>query len=260
MAQPRAHAFATFNGGSHLLLAQRHDILVSALKSIPNFTGETSISPIEHIQKISNVYNIHGITEVADVVRLLASSLKGKALQWYRSFPHNSITDWDGLGEEICKHFEEKSDHLSLLEQLNTIKREPHEYMTNFNYRFQNTWDRIPTVVKPSLGNAFWYYLRAFNNDISTTLQYIGGDSLPNGYEIAIRVENILIQGGKLAPRPPMTFFLDMPNHRPTIAPIPTSSTSQSLVVVLIASKSSNEFDNIESMMKKLMQNVDKKL
>ena len=46
MAQPRVHAFSTFNGGIPLLLAQRHDIPVSALKSIPEFTSETSISPL----------------------------------------------------------------------------------------------------------------------------------------------------------------------------------------------------------------------
>ena len=63
MAQPRAHAFATFDGGSPLLLAQRHDIPISALKSILEFTGETSISPLEHIQEVANVYNIHRIIE-----------------------------------------------------------------------------------------------------------------------------------------------------------------------------------------------------
>ena len=42
----RAHAFSTFNGGSPLLLAQRHDIPISALKSVPKFIGETSKSPI----------------------------------------------------------------------------------------------------------------------------------------------------------------------------------------------------------------------
>ncbi len=76
MAKPRAHAFSTFSGGSALLLDQRHDILVLALKSIPNFIGETSISPIEHIQEISNVCNIHGIVKDDVVIRLLASSLK----------------------------------------------------------------------------------------------------------------------------------------------------------------------------------------
>ena len=93
MAQPRFHAFATFNGGSPLLLTQRHDIPVSALKSIPDFTGETSISPLEHIQEVANVCNIHGITEDDVVVRLLASSLKGKTLQWYRGLTHGSVTD-----------------------------------------------------------------------------------------------------------------------------------------------------------------------
>lgn len=163
MEQLRVHAFATFNGGIPLLLSQRHDIPVFALKSIPDFTGETFISPLEHIQEVANVYNIHGITEDDVAVRLLATSLKGKALQWYRGLAHGSITDWDGLGAGLCKHFEDKSDHLSFLEQLATIKRAPHECMTDFNYRFLKTWDRIPTSVKPTPANAFLHYLRAFN-------------------------------------------------------------------------------------------------
>jgi hypothetical protein len=76
MALPRDHTFSTFNGGSPLLLSQSHDILVAALKSIPEFTGETSISPLEHIQEVENVYNIHVIIEDDVAVRLLASSLK----------------------------------------------------------------------------------------------------------------------------------------------------------------------------------------
>ena len=47
---------------------------------------------------MSNVCNIHGVIEYDVVVRLIASSLKGKPLQWYRGSPHNSIIDWDGLG------------------------------------------------------------------------------------------------------------------------------------------------------------------
>ena len=71
-----AHTFSTFNGGIPLLLAQRHDIPIATLKSIPEFTGEPSISPLEHIQEVANVYNIHGIIEDDVAVRLLASSLK----------------------------------------------------------------------------------------------------------------------------------------------------------------------------------------
>jgi hypothetical protein len=116
MALPRVHAFATFNGGSPLLLAQRHDIPTSALKSLPNFMGETSVSPLEHIQEVANVCNIHGVTDDDVAVRLLATSFKGKALQWYKGLAHGSIANWDELGVALCKHFEDKSDHLSLLE------------------------------------------------------------------------------------------------------------------------------------------------
>ena len=116
MALPRNQVFSTFNGGSPLVLAYLHDILVSALKSIPFFTSETSISLVEHIQEVSNICNIHGIVEDDVAIRLLASSLKGKSLQWYRGLPHNSITNWDELGERLCKKFEDKSDHLSFIE------------------------------------------------------------------------------------------------------------------------------------------------
>ena len=69
-------------------------------------------------------------------IRLLASSLKGKALKYYRGLAHNTISNMDEIRERVCKHFEDKSDHLSLLEQLTIIKRAPQKYMIDFNYRF----------------------------------------------------------------------------------------------------------------------------
>ena len=62
-------------------------------------------------------------------IRILASSLKGKSLKCYRGLAHNTISNWDEIGEILCKHFEDKIDHLSLLEWITTIKRVPHEYM-----------------------------------------------------------------------------------------------------------------------------------
>lgn len=135
----RQFSFAPFNVGSPLILAQRDAIPPFALKILPFFTGETTVTPLEHIQEVSNVCNFHGVIEDNVAVRLLASSLKGKALQWFRGLPRNSIINWDDLGDKLCKHFKDKSDHLSLLEQLITIKRAPHEYMIDFNYRFQKT-------------------------------------------------------------------------------------------------------------------------
>lgn len=73
----------------------------------------------------------------------------------------------------------------------------------------------------------------------------MGGDTLLAAYEVTIREENILIQGGKLSPRSLMPFFPNMP----TVAPIPTMSTSQPLVMTAIASTSSNEFGELKDMM-----------
>ena len=75
--------------------------------------------------------------------------------------------------------------------------------------------------MKPTPSNAFLHYLRAFNSDSATTIQTMGGNTFPDAYEIEIREENILIQGGNLAPRPPMPFFPDIPNHQLEIALFP---------------------------------------
>ena len=98
MSLPRNQVSTTFNGVSPLILVDRHEILVFALKSISNFISETSISLIEHIQEVSNIHNIHGVVEDDVTIRLLASSLKGKALHWYIVLPHNSIKNRDELG------------------------------------------------------------------------------------------------------------------------------------------------------------------
>ena len=45
----------------------------------------------------------------------------------------------------------------------------------------------------------------------------MGGTTLPRAYDMAIRVENTLIQGGKIAPRPPMPLFPEIQNHQPLL-------------------------------------------
>lgn len=87
----------------------------------------------------------------------------------------------------------------------------------------------------------------------------MGGDTLLNAYETAIKVENILIQGEKLAPRPPMPFFPDVPNHQPAIAPLPTISTSQALTPIPQASTSSNGIDELKEMLQGLVLNTEKR-
>ena len=255
----RNQLFSAFNGSNPLLLAKRNDISYFLLKVSLFFTSETLTCPIEHIQEVSSVCNIHNVIEDDVAIELLVACFKGKALQWYKSLPHNSITSWDELGGKSCKHFEDKSDLFSLLEQLTTIKRAPHECMTIFNYRFQRTWDRILVAMRPTPSNAFLHYLNDFDNNITIALQFMRGDTLPATYDMAIRADNILIQVGSLAPRPLIPLFPDMPTQQPTTPPFPTTSTSQSFIA-LDASTSISEVGKLRGMLHVLAQRLDKKL
>ncbi|KAH9308693.1 hypothetical protein KI387_036604, partial [Taxus chinensis] len=87
----------------------------------------------------------HEINEMQVAVKLLESSFKGKALQWFRSLGAGSITNWNQLCIALHEQFGEKGDNL---EQLTTIKRAPNEQLTDFNFRFQRTWERIPVAVR----------------------------------------------------------------------------------------------------------------
>ena len=57
-----------------------------------------------------------------------------------------------------------------------------------------------------------------------------------------------------------MPFFPDVPNHQLAMAPLPTTSTSQSLALVPQASTLSNGMGGIKEMMQSMMLNIDKRL
>ncbi|KAH9327440.1 hypothetical protein KI387_007618, partial [Taxus chinensis] len=55
------------------------------LKNIPYFTRENQTTPGDHVKDIANICAIHEMNEMQVFFKLLASSFKGKALQWFRS-------------------------------------------------------------------------------------------------------------------------------------------------------------------------------
>lgn len=136
MAAPRQHLFTPFNGGTTLNIIHHDDIPVASLRGLPYFTGEDFTTLVEHIRDIATLCSVHNITQENVALRLLVASLKGKALQWFRGLTANSIATWDALGNGLYQHFADKSDNLSLLEQLSTIQRAPHEHLVDFNYQF----------------------------------------------------------------------------------------------------------------------------
>ncbi|KAH9291982.1 hypothetical protein KI387_042826, partial [Taxus chinensis] len=248
--------YVNFTGSSPLALNAQHPVPIAALKNIPYFTGENQTTPGDHVKDIANLCAIHEINEMQVAVKLLASSFKGKALQWFRSLGAGSITNWNQLCIALHEQFGEKGDNLSLLEQLTTIKRAPNEQLTDFNFRFQRSWDRIPVAVRPTAEGAFLYYLKALNSDISMLIQSMGGTTIPMAYSIAIRAENCLIQAGKLAPRPPMPLYPNLENpstsQAPTLAPVPTPRNQSSNEASTSSPSASNELQEVMKQLQNL--------
>ncbi|XP_059064494.1 uncharacterized protein LOC131856653 [Cryptomeria japonica] len=82
----------------------------------------------------------------------------------------------------------------------------------------------------------------------------MGGVTLPTAYDISIRVENSLIQVGKIAPRPPMPIFPDiqslMPLQVPPIAAIPVvlALGFQNYVQISVVEDSSKQLQTLQEM------------
>lgn len=149
--------FVPFNQGSPLRIANHNNIPLVALKGLPSFIGEGHVIAIKHIRDVASLCNVHHVMEKDVALKLLVVSLKGKALDWLKTLPVDSIDTWDLLGERLSKLFEDKFDNLSLVEQLTTIKRAPQEEMSDFNLHFQKTWNKIPIMVRPSVEYDFLY-------------------------------------------------------------------------------------------------------
>lgn len=82
-------------------MAQHNDIPMADLKSFPFFTREDQTTPIEHIRDVASLCGVHHITQEDVAGRLLATSFKGRELQWFRSLGVGSVAIWDKLGDKL---------------------------------------------------------------------------------------------------------------------------------------------------------------
>lgn len=99
----RNQVLPPFNARIPLMLAQHDLIPITALKSLPFYTRETHVTPVEHIFDVANICVVHNITEDNVAVRLLVTPFNGKALQCFHGLGVGTITTWDELGEKLCK-------------------------------------------------------------------------------------------------------------------------------------------------------------
>lgn len=75
---------------------------------------------------------------------------------------------------------------------------------------------------------AFVFYLKSFNSNILVMIQSLGGNTLPQAFELAVQAKNNMIDVGKLALRPLMSVFPDLSN-RASKEVVPSTSAPQSM-------------------------------
>jgi hypothetical protein len=86
---------------SPLNFATHHDIPANALKILSFFTKENHVLVVDHIRDVATLCGLHQVTQQDISLKLLATSLKGKALIWFRGLSVNSIVTWDDLGAHL---------------------------------------------------------------------------------------------------------------------------------------------------------------
>lgn len=79
--------------------------------------------------------------------------------------------------------------------------------------KFHKTWQRILAITRAPIDMVFLFYLKAFNSNIVVMIWSLKENSLPQFYEMAIQVENSLIDAGKLPLRPSMQVFPKFPSR-----------------------------------------------
>ncbi|XP_059066219.1 predicted GPI-anchored protein 58 [Cryptomeria japonica] len=75
---------------------------------------------------------------------------------------------------------------------------------------------------------AFVFYLKDFNSDIVVMIQSLGGNTLPQAFDIAVQAKNNLIDIGKLSPHPIMLVFSEISTQVMEEA-APSTSAPQSM-------------------------------
>jgi len=74
------------------------------------------------------------------------------------------------------------------------------EPIHDFKSRFDKVWKKFFVDIRPSQVFAFLYYLKALDPEISVMIQSLGGETLPQSYDLAIKAESSLILSSKLPP------------------------------------------------------------
>jgi len=143
--------------------------VMSTISNVTQFHGledEDAQSHLSRFTRICNTFNIANVTVDAIYLRLFPFTLQGRALTWFESQPHDSITTWEQLSDKFLSKYYPPSKAARLRNQIHSFKMDPDEAYYMAYERFQNMLAKCPNH-----GLTSWALVEKFFNGLTPAKQ-----------------------------------------------------------------------------------------
>jgi hypothetical protein len=131
-------------------------------KWFPKFSGNNVITAEDHLYVMVRDMENVGIEHEDVAMNFFASSLNEEALDWFKVFPDNHLTSYDGFSNSFKKKWSTKVDGGTLGAQFNQIKKKENETVKEFNTRFDRLYNQIPIDFHPTTSSVHLLYMNVF--------------------------------------------------------------------------------------------------
>jgi hypothetical protein len=176
-----------------------HAVPEKAIDKLPTFQGNNAISAKSHILNFQMcVQKYCGGHDHEDVkMTLFVYSLEGDAAEWFTDFPAAKFSTLDEILNEFRKRWGDKKEHRFQLAALTTSQKKENETVVEFNTKFNNLVKSLHRDIKPSDAAILIYYIEAFEGEMRYALRDKDPQTLEAAQNIAIRVEQNLLEARK---------------------------------------------------------------
>jgi hypothetical protein len=133
-------------------------------KWFPKFPSNDVTTIEEHISDFWAFFqlNLVGNDIKYLVMKFFSTTLTNVARTWYDSLPNKSIKTMDQIEETFLNRWITKEDTNILLTRLTKIKKSENEIVREFNARFENLFQQVPSNHHPRKDYLIFHYIKDF--------------------------------------------------------------------------------------------------
>ena len=165
------------------------------------FNGiDASIFTEQHIKNFSRHCGsyVRGVDKHEDVyMTLFALSLDGKVENWYDNLPNNSFTTIADFKTAFLGKFGSNKEPRHLVAALTSMKKSETETMDEFNNRFTELSNSIPTTYAPPAASTLDYYIEALSGKIQYQIRDKEPTTLLLAQGLAIKIDKNMQSSGE---------------------------------------------------------------